>query len=104
MSAKVIAIGMDAGDPVLLERWMDGGLLPGLAALRREGAWGRPIDARLVRFLLVNLDRAVPDDELFDALWPGLDVAGEKLHEAPVRGRVQSIEFYALQTIPEIAR
>ena len=41
MSAKVIAIGMDAGDPVLLERWMDAGLLPGLAGLRSAGAWGR---------------------------------------------------------------
>ncbi len=41
MSAKVIAIGMDAGDPVLLERWMDAGLLPGLASVRGEGAWGR---------------------------------------------------------------
>ena len=41
MSAKVIAIGMDAGDPVLLERWMDAGLLPGLAGLRSQGAWGR---------------------------------------------------------------
>jgi len=45
MSAKVIAIGMDAGDPVLLERWMDAGLLPGLARLRRQGAWGRLVGA-----------------------------------------------------------
>ncbi len=33
-----------------------------------------------------------------------LDVAGEKLHEAPVKGKVNSVQFYALQTIPEIAR
>jgi adenylate cyclase len=34
----------------------------------------------------------------------GLDVAGEQLHEAPVKGRVQSVQFYALQTIPELRR
>src|SRR5262245_36806430 len=33
-----------------------------------------------------------------------LDVAGQTLHEAPVKGKVQSVQFYALQTIPEIAR
>jgi DNA-binding SARP family transcriptional activator len=33
-------------------------------------AWGRPVDARLVRFLLVNLDRSVPEDVIFEALWP----------------------------------
>ena len=33
-----------------------------------------------------------------------LNVAGEKLHEAPVKGKVNSVQFYALQTIPEIAR
>ena len=34
----------------------------------------------------------------------GIDVAGLKLHQAPVKGRVQSVEFYALQTIPEVRR
>jgi adenylate cyclase len=33
-----------------------------------------------------------------------LDVSGQQLHEAPVKGKVQSVQFYALQTIPEIAR
>jgi predicted AlkP superfamily phosphohydrolase/phosphomutase len=37
----VIVIGLDAADPVLLERWMDGGHLPTLARLREEGAYGR---------------------------------------------------------------
>ena len=34
----------------------------------------------------------------------GLDVANEQLHEAPVKGRVQSVQFYALKNIPEIRR
>ena len=29
-----------------------------------------------------------------------LDLAGHKLHEAPVRGRVQSVQFLALQSVP----
>ena len=33
-----------------------------------------------------------------------LDVAGQQLHEAPVKGKVNSVQFYALQTIPEVAR
>jgi predicted AlkP superfamily phosphohydrolase/phosphomutase len=41
MPAKVIAIAMDSADGELVERWMDAGRLPGLARLRREGAWGR---------------------------------------------------------------
>ena len=33
-----------------------------------------------------------------------LDVTGQQLHEAPVKGKVQSVQFYALQAIPEIRR
>jgi DNA-binding SARP family transcriptional activator len=37
-----------------------------------EGGWGRPIDAKLVRFLLVHLEEPVVEDLIFEALWPGL--------------------------------
>jgi DNA-binding SARP family transcriptional activator len=37
-----------------------------------EKGWGRPIDARLVRFLLIHLDDPVFEDLIFEALWPGL--------------------------------
>ena len=37
----VIAIGLDAADPLLVERWMDQGTLPGLAALRTVGTYTR---------------------------------------------------------------
>lgn len=40
MTGPVIAIGLDATDPVLLEGWMDRGLLPNLAALRAKGSYG----------------------------------------------------------------
>lgn len=36
------------------------------------GDWGRPIDARLVRFLLTREGRPVPDEVIFEALWPQL--------------------------------
>lgn len=32
----------------------------------------------------------------------GVDLSGHTLHEAPVKGRVQTMQFYALQTVPEI--
>lgn len=35
--------------------------------------WGRPLVARLVRFLLVHHDVAVTEDALFEAFWPGMD-------------------------------
>jgi adenylate cyclase len=34
----------------------------------------------------------------------GLDVGGHKLNEVPVKGRVAKVEFYALETVPELAR
>jgi DNA-binding SARP family transcriptional activator len=45
---------------------------------RAGDAWARPVDARLVRFLLVNLGRPVPEDVIFEALWPELAAAGAR--------------------------
>lgn len=39
--SKVLIIGLDSADAELIERWSDEGALPTLAALRREGTWGR---------------------------------------------------------------
>lgn len=33
-----------------------------------------------------------------------LDVTGQQLHEAPVKGKVNSVQFYALQAIPDLRR
>ena len=52
-----------------------------------EGAWGRPVDARLVRLLLVRLGGPVSEDEVFEALWPGLP--GVERAAQPAGGRVQ---------------
>jgi hypothetical protein len=32
----------------------------------------------------------------------GLDVKGRKLHQAPVQGRTQTVEFYALKTLADL--
>jgi adenylate cyclase len=32
----------------------------------------------------------------------GLDMSAFKLYEAPVKGRTATVEFYALETVPEI--
>jgi ATP/maltotriose-dependent transcriptional regulator MalT/DNA-binding SARP family transcriptional activator len=42
-----------------------------------EESWGRPIDARLVRFLLVQ-DGLVSEDVIFEALWPDLTAASAR--------------------------
>ncbi|WP_436794691.1 BTAD domain-containing putative transcriptional regulator [Actinospongicola halichondriae] len=39
-----------------------------------ERSWGRPVDARLLRFLLVHGEGPVPVDLVFEAIWPELDV------------------------------
>jgi predicted AlkP superfamily phosphohydrolase/phosphomutase len=38
---KVIAIGLDAAEPSLIEKWMDEGYLKNLASLRARGSYGR---------------------------------------------------------------
>jgi ATP/maltotriose-dependent transcriptional regulator MalT/DNA-binding SARP family transcriptional activator len=43
-----------------------------------EDAWGRPIDARLVRFLLTQAERPVSEDLIFEALWPGLSASSAR--------------------------
>ena len=40
MKKSVIAIGLDAAEPRLIERWIEQGLLKNLARLRNEGAYG----------------------------------------------------------------
>ena len=40
MAIPVVAIALDAQSPVLLERWLEDGHLPHIAALRRDGVYG----------------------------------------------------------------
>ena len=40
-ATPVIAIGLDAADPLLVEQWMDQGRLPVLAGLRQSGTYAR---------------------------------------------------------------
>jgi DNA-binding SARP family transcriptional activator len=43
-----------------------------------DESWGRPIDARLVRFLLVRGGDPVAEDLIFEALWPELSAASAR--------------------------
>jgi ATP/maltotriose-dependent transcriptional regulator MalT/DNA-binding SARP family transcriptional activator len=64
-------------------------------SITREGweiggqSWRRPKDARLVRFLLVHGGELVPEDLIFEALWPGRSVSSARssLHVAVSRAR-----------------
>jgi predicted AlkP superfamily phosphohydrolase/phosphomutase len=49
MRSRVVAIGLDATDPGLLVKWMDQGLLPHCAELRRQGAFGLVQNVRYYR-------------------------------------------------------
>ena len=58
-------------------------LLGGFEARRgtwriEPSAWGRPMTARLVRFLLVHRGRVVPEDVLFEAFWAGKPAASAR--------------------------
>jgi DNA-binding SARP family transcriptional activator len=55
-----------------------GGFAVGRGAWRVGDGWGRPVDARLVRFLLANLDLPVPEDMIFEALWPDLSASSAR--------------------------
>jgi LuxR family maltose regulon positive regulatory protein len=50
----------------------------GRGAWRVGDGWGRPVDARLVRFLLSNLDLPVSEDLIFEALWPDLSTSSAR--------------------------
>ncbi|MEM9217437.1 MAG: alkaline phosphatase family protein [Cyanobacteria bacterium P01_F01_bin.150] len=41
MGYPLVAIGLDAADPKLIEQWMEQGKLPNLALLKQQGAYGR---------------------------------------------------------------
>ena len=43
-----------------------------------EHAWGRAAAAKLVRFLVIHRGAPVPEDAIFEALWPGLSVSGAR--------------------------
>ncbi len=53
--------------PVVHHRVLDGFGLQGGRVWVGLNAWGRPMAARLVRFLLAHRSRPVPEDELFAA-------------------------------------
>ena len=38
---RVVAIGLDGADPILIEQWMDAGHLPVFQSIRANGAWGQ---------------------------------------------------------------
>jgi DNA-binding SARP family transcriptional activator len=54
-----------------------------------EGSWKRPIDARLVRLLVVHGGAPVPEDLIFEALWADRAVTGarDSLHVSVSRAR-----------------
>src|SRR5262249_4541089 len=54
-----------------------------------EEGWQRPISARVVRFLLIQESRAVPEDALFEAFWADkpADTARQNLAAAISRAR-----------------
>jgi len=39
-TTRILFIGLDSAEPELLQRWMDSGAMPALAALRDRSAWG----------------------------------------------------------------
>jgi LuxR family maltose regulon positive regulatory protein len=56
-----------------------------------EDRWARPIDTRLVRFLAVHLDRPVPEDLIFEALWPELPASGARRSLQVAVSRVRKV-------------
>ncbi|MFL5891592.1 MAG: BTAD domain-containing putative transcriptional regulator [Solirubrobacterales bacterium] len=54
-----------------------------------RGSWGRPVDARLVRFLLLQEGELIPEDLIFEGLWAGQSPASARrsLHVAVSRAR-----------------
>ncbi|MDP8923572.1 MAG: winged helix-turn-helix domain-containing protein, partial [Chloroflexota bacterium] len=77
-AARAAAQGLAATAPPLVVSML------GRFSIRRgawvvdETAWGRPLTARLVRFLLVHRGSLVPEDLLFEAFWPDRSAAAAR--------------------------
>jgi ATP/maltotriose-dependent transcriptional regulator MalT/DNA-binding SARP family transcriptional activator len=56
-----------------------------------EAAWGRPMAARLVRFLLLQRAGAVPEDTLFEAFWADRDADSARQHLAVALSRARKV-------------
>jgi predicted AlkP superfamily phosphohydrolase/phosphomutase len=44
----LVIIGIDAGDPVFIEEWVDQGHLPNISSVMKTGLWGRTTGPELV--------------------------------------------------------
>jgi DNA-binding SARP family transcriptional activator len=56
-----------------------------------EGAWQRPMAARVVRFLLIQDGGVVPEDALFDAFWSDRDTDSARQHLAQAVSRARKV-------------
>jgi DNA-binding SARP family transcriptional activator len=56
-----------------------------------ESAWGRPMAARIVRFLLLQGANAVPEDVLFDAFWSDRPTDSARQHLAVAVSRARKV-------------
>jgi LuxR family maltose regulon positive regulatory protein len=56
-----------------------------------EDAWGRPIDTRLVRFLLTQMGQPVAEDVIFEALWPDLSASSARRSMQVSVSRVRAV-------------
>lgn len=72
------------------------GLLGGFRVLRGgweidASAWDRPMAVKVVRFLLLQEGRAVPEDELFDAFWADRPADSARQHLATALSRARKV-------------
>jgi predicted AlkP superfamily phosphohydrolase/phosphomutase len=73
----LVIIGIDAGDPLFIEEWVDQGHLPNIASVMRTGVWGRTAGAELVTehgvwiSLLSGISRGRHGYHYFRQLIPG---------------------------------
>jgi DNA-binding SARP family transcriptional activator len=56
-----------------------------------EAAWERPMASRIVRFLLLQDDSAVPEDALFEAFWPDRPADAARQHLAVAVSRARKV-------------
>jgi ATP/maltotriose-dependent transcriptional regulator MalT/DNA-binding SARP family transcriptional activator len=56
-----------------------------------QAGWGRPMAARVVRFLLIQGDIAVPEDALFEAFWADRPADAARQHLAVAVSRARKV-------------
>ncbi len=108
-SGQVIAIGLEATDPGLIERWCREGYLPTFQSLMQQGAWrrlrsnpgkhGRAFYHRQLKCGTYRLRKKYAEETGRESFWSRVSRAGKRLTRLDVPASLPTSGFNGLQLV-----